>query len=166
LRVSTGLLFGILLASSALAKTEPSRPTLHRRIPDFVLPTRTGFVSPDSMRGRVVLVDFWASWCGPCRRSFPWMSELYDRYSAKGFRIVAIDLDKSRDQADTFLESFPAPFTVAFDPTGKTAEAFHVSAMPSSFVIGPDGTILYSHAGFDPRKTGPIEDLIKEAYRQ
>ncbi len=143
-----------------------ARAATPRRAPAFVLPTRTGTVSPDSLQGRITLVDFWASWCDPCRRSFPWMNDLYARYAASGFRIVAIDLDKSRDQADDFLARFPATFTVAFDSAGKTAEAFRVSAMPSSFLIGRDGTILYSHAGFDPRRTGDVERLIQEACRQ
>ncbi len=135
-------------------------------MPNFLLPTRTGYVSPDSLRGKVVLIDFWASWCGPCRQSFPWMNDVYSRYAAQGFRVVAIDLDKSRDLADEFLAEHPATFTVAFDPAGKTAEAFDVSAMPTSYLVGRDGQILYSHAGFDPRRTASLENQIQEACRQ
>jgi thiol-disulfide isomerase/thioredoxin len=110
-----------------------------------------------------VYVDFWASWCTPCRRSFPWLEALHEHYAAKGLVIVAIDLDKTRSDADEFLTKVPAPFTVAFDPAGETAEAFQVSAMPSSYVIGPTGAILYSHAGFDPKRTAAVETLIQEA---
>jgi cytochrome c biogenesis protein CcmG/thiol:disulfide interchange protein DsbE len=131
--------------------------------PPFSLPGRTGTVSLDALRGKVVLVDFWASWCGPCRQSFPWMSALVDRYGAKGLVVVAVNLDKSRGLADSFLEDFPSPFLVAFDPAGKTAEAFRVEAMPSSFVVGRDGEILYSHAGFDVASTGAIEQQIQQA---
>lgn len=131
--------------------------------PAFTLPGPTGTVSLDSLRGRVVYVDFWASWCDPCRRSFPWLNTLRERYADRGLTIVAINLDKERSAADAFLERFPASFLVAFDPAGKTAEAYRVSAMPSSFLIGPTGTLLSSHAGFDPRKTGAIEALIQQA---
>src|ERR1051325_706536 len=90
--------------------------------PSFDLPTKNGTVSLDSLRGKVVLVDFWASWCGPCRQSFPWMSKLYETYSQKGFVIVAVNLDKKQEQANDFLAEFSPPFIVAFDPAGKTAE--------------------------------------------
>jgi thiol-disulfide isomerase/thioredoxin len=133
--------------------------------PSFALPTINGTVSLDSLRGRVVLIDFWASWCEPCRRSFPWLADLHRRYAAKGLTIVAINLDKKRGAADAFLEKYPAPFVVAFDPAGKTAEAFKVSVMPSSFLVGPTGAVLFRHAGFRPNDTGTLESMIQEACR-
>jgi thiol-disulfide isomerase/thioredoxin len=150
----------LFLAFPALAKPAPVPG--EKPAPVFSLPGRSGTVSLDSLRGRVVYVDFWASWCDPCRRSFPWLNTLHERYSARGLTIVAINLDKDRRAADAFLEKFPARFLVAFDASGKTAEAYRVSAMPSSFLIGPTGTLLSSHAGFDPGKTGRIEALIQE----
>jgi len=158
-------LFSLLvlcLALPAFAKTAPKAGTGSTPAPGFTLPTRDGTVSLDSLRGKVVFVDFWASWCGPCQKSFPWLSALHDRYSAKGLAIVAINLDKDRDLADAFLRKYPAPFIVAFDPSGKTAKAFGVWGMPSSFLVGPGGTILRSYAGFDPKNAGTIETLIKE----
>jgi len=140
-----------------------SRSEAPRQAPRFDLPARAGSVSLDSLRGKVVLVDFWASWCGPCRASFPWLREMSDRYGPKGLAVVAIDLDKDRKAADAFLEEFPAPFTVAFDPAGRTAEAFGVRAMPTSFLVDRAGRVVYAHAGFDARKTGPLETLIAEA---
>jgi peroxiredoxin len=137
-----------------------------RRAPHFHLPALQGVVDGDSLRGQVVLLDFWASWCVPCARSFPWMSNLHERRAGDGLAIVAVNLDKTRDLADGFLEKHPAPFTVAFDPSGTTAEAFHVSGMPSTFLIGRDGTILESHVGFDPKKTAAFEARIAEALKR
>ncbi len=131
--------------------------------PAFSLPALSGVVSSDSLRGRIVYVDFWASWCEPCRRSFAWMKSLHEKYGDKGLTIVAIDLDRSRDDADAFLDRNAAPFTIAFDAGGKVAERFHVAAMPSSFVIGPDGRVLHASTGFDPKKTGEVEALIATA---
>jgi cytochrome c biogenesis protein CcmG, thiol:disulfide interchange protein DsbE len=131
--------------------------------PDFTLPTSSGTVSLRDFSGKVVLVDFWASWCVPCRQSFPWMSSMLDRYSAQGLVIVAINLDKKREAADAFLEKFSTPFVVAFDPAGKTAEAFHVEAMPSSFIVSRTGRIVDSHVGFEQAKAATVEDQIKEA---
>lgn len=131
--------------------------------PDFTLPTASGTVSLHDLRGKVVLVDFWASWCVPCRQSFPWMSTMLDRYSEQGLVIVAINLDKKREAADAFLGAFPGPFVVAFDPAGKTAEAFHVEAMPSSFLVSRAGRIVEMHAGFQQATANAVEDRIKEA---
>ena len=153
----------LFLALPAFGRPTPSAGAAGSAAPAFSLPGRTGTVSLDSLRGRVVYVDFWASWCEPCRRSFPWLNTLRERYADRGLTIVAINLDKDRRAADAFLEKFPASFTVAYDPAGKSAETYRVSAMPSSFLIGPTGVLLSSHAGFDPRKTGAIEALIEEA---
>jgi cytochrome c biogenesis protein CcmG, thiol:disulfide interchange protein DsbE len=123
-------------------------------------------VSLESLRGKVVYVDFWASWCDPCKKSFPWMKTLHDRYAAKGLTIVAINLDKKSEAADDFLRDHPAPFLVAFDPSGNTASAFKVAAMPSSFIISRTGAVLSAHAGFDPKKAGAVEALIADACAQ
>jgi cytochrome c biogenesis protein CcmG, thiol:disulfide interchange protein DsbE len=152
-----------LLAVLSLAETTPAVGAALTTAPAFNLPARSGTACLDSLRGKVVLVDFWASWCEPCRRSFPWLGSLHERYAAQGLAVVAIDLDKDRAAADEFLARFPAPFTVAFDPAGKTAEAYGVAAMPSSYLIGPTGAILYRHAGFDPKNTANLETLIQEA---
>lgn len=160
------LVFCLTLAPPAPARTPPGAGAGATRAPSFALPARTGTVSSDSLRGKVVLVDFWASWCGPCQKSFPWLSTLYDRYSAKGFTVVAINLDKDRLAAEAFLEKHPAPFPVAFDPSGKTAKAFKVWGMPTSFIIDPAGNVLYSYAGFNPGNAGTVEALIKQACTQ
>lgn len=156
------LLVLLLPAPRALAKSHDANA--RKTAPSFTLPTRSGTpVCSDSLRGKVVLVDFWASWCGPCRKSFPWLKTMHDRYSGKAFRIVAVNLDKDRHLANSFLEKYSAPFTVAFDPSGNSAKAFGVWGMPSGFVVGPTGTILYSYVGFNPKESGRIEAKIEEA---
>lgn len=132
--------------------------------PNFTLPTANTTVSLEDFRGKVIYVDFWASWCAPCRQSFPWMAREYDRYADKGFRIIAINLDKQRKTADTFIQSFaPIHFVIAYDPSGKTADAFNLIGMPSSYLINRTGAVVYSHTGFDPKKTETVEKLIEEA---
>ncbi len=131
--------------------------------PSFTLPTSNGTVSLDSLRGKVVLVDFWASWCVPCKSSFPWMGAMQEKYAPKGLTIVAINVDKSRHSADEFLQKHPAPFVVAFDPSGATAKAFHVWGMPTSYLIGSDGAIVFSRAGFDSKHAKEVESMIQGA---
>jgi len=134
--------------------------------PHFRLPTFTGVaVDSDSLRGEVILVDFWASWCAPCERSFPWLTALDTQYRTKGLRIVAINLDKKRDAAEKFLGRHEVPFVVAFDPEAVSAKAFQVPGMPTTFLIDGAGNILYSHVGFDPGKTEELESKIEEACR-
>jgi len=156
----------VLIATLPAVARNPPASSPPARAPDFSLPGRQGTVSLAGLAGKIVYVDFWASWCEPCRLSFPWLRTLHERYATNGLTIVAINLDKDRRAADRFLAEFPAQFLVAFDPAGKAAEAFNVSAMPSSFLVGPDGAILYSQAGFDPRETGTVEQKIKEALPQ
>jgi thiol-disulfide isomerase/thioredoxin len=162
LRRVSPLLLLLSLALPAGSRTGRGAGAVATPAPDFTLPTRSGSVALAGLRGKVVLVDFWASWCGPCRQSFPWMSALSERDAARGLVVVAIDLDKSREPAEAFLHEFSPPFIVAFDPAGKTAEAYDVAAMPSSYLVGRDGRLLYSHAGFDPRGAAKIEAKIEE----
>lgn len=146
-------------AASAASRT-PRSPGLAA---DFELATATGKVSLRELRGKVVLVDFWASWCVPCRQSFPWLATMAGRYATKDFVIVAINLDKRRDLAEKFLREFAPRFAVAFDPAGKSAEAYGVAAMPSSYLVGRDGELLDVHAGFDLDNAEAFENQILEA---
>ena len=86
--------------------------------PDFKLPSAKGMVELSKMKGKVVYVDFWASWCTPCRKSFPWMNDLHKKYKDQGLEVVAVNLDKSRAPIDEFLKKTPADFTIAYDPSG------------------------------------------------
>jgi peroxiredoxin len=149
------LLLAGIAASAPAAKSPP-------RAPEFRLSATHGVAALDSLRGKVVLLDFWASWCAPCARSFPWMNALHDSLSDQGFEIVAISLDKDREDANAFLAQHAPHFIVAFDPEGETAEAYHVAAMPTSFVIDRSGAIVLTHAGFDPKKTAEVESMVRK----
>jgi cytochrome c biogenesis protein CcmG/thiol:disulfide interchange protein DsbE len=160
------LLLLLALAVPALAKAPPGVSPDPPLAATFELPTSAGTVTLAGLRTQVVLVDFWASWCGPCRQSFPWLSTMSERYGGKGLVVVAINLDKDRDLAEKFLRELSPPFVVAFDPQGKTAEAFKVTAMPSSFLVSRSGRLVYSHAGFDLRDTDAIEKQIQEQIKE
>lgn len=134
--------------------------------PEFTLPTAAGTIALHDYRGKVVYVDFWASWCVPCRQSFPWMNTMAEKYRKDGLVVVAINLDKDREQAQRFLDQYTASFPVAFDPAGRAAEAFKVQAMPSSFLVSRTGTVLFAHQGFEPAKASLLEAHIQEALSQ
>ena len=121
----------------------------------------------DTLQGKVVLVDFWASWCGPCLQSFPWMNGLHAEHADDGLVIVAVNLDQDRALAEAFLKKVPAQFRVEYDQEGKLARQFGVEAMPTSFLIGRDGTVRARHAGFRAKQREGREQeivrLLKEA---
>ena len=130
--------------------------------PPFTLPSATdGVVALDQLRGKVVYVDFWASWCGPCRRSFPWMNEMQQKYGARGFTVVAVNVDKKRADADKFLALIPARFTVVFDAAGATPTAYAVKGMPSSYLVDARGNVTFVERGFLDESKGPLEERIK-----
>ena len=132
------------------------------KAPAFALPTAQGeTVSLEKLRGRVVYVDFWASWCAPCRRSFPWMNEMQQRYGDRGVTIVAINVDKRREDADRFLRQYPASFAVVFDAAGATPGAYDVKAMPSSYVVDRDGRIAVIEHGYRDDRGSELEAKIR-----
>jgi thiol-disulfide isomerase/thioredoxin len=99
-------------------------------------------------RGKVVLVDFWASWCVPCKTSFPALDSLYREYQPRGLEVLAVNLDERRHDADAFLGDHPHRLTVVFDPKGASPVAFGVKGMPSSFLIDRAGNIRFTHMGY------------------
>jgi thiol-disulfide isomerase/thioredoxin len=117
----------------------------------------------DAYKGKVVVVDFWASWCVPCRRSFPWMNAMQAKYGEQGLIIVGINLDKEADAAAMFLEEVPANFRIHYDPDAKIAQEFGVEAMPSSFVVGRDGDIVAKHLGFKVKRQDEYEAVLVDA---
>lgn len=114
-------------------------------------------------RGKVVLVDFWASWCVPCRRSFPWMNEMQEKYAASGLVIIAVNMDAEAGEAEAFLDEYPANFKILNDPDGNIARSYDVIAMPSSYVIGRDGSLIQTHLGFKVKKQGEYESVLLDA---
>jgi thiol-disulfide isomerase/thioredoxin len=130
--------------------------------PAFVLPTAGGeMVALDKLRGQVVYVDFWASWCGPCRRSFPWMNEMQRKYATRGLTIVGINVDRKRADAERFLQQTPAAFTVLYDEAGTSPAAFAVKGMPSSYLIDGEGKVIEVENGFRDDRTGALEERIQ-----
>jgi len=120
-------------------------------------------VSLAEHRGKVVYLDFWASWCGPCRQSFPWMNEMQAKYGPQGLVVLAVNVDQKRDDAMKFLSMTPAQFAIGFDEQGVTPKAYAVKAMPSSVLIGPDGKVQHVHRGFRTEDTAAMERHIRAA---
>ncbi len=112
-------------------------------------------------RGKVVYLDFWASWCGPCRESFPWLSNLAREYSSKQLVVIGVNVDQDRARAERFLNETPASFAILYDPRGELATTYKVAGMPSAVLIDREGRIRYSHSGFSAKN----KDLYEEQLR-
>jgi cytochrome c biogenesis protein CcmG, thiol:disulfide interchange protein DsbE len=130
--------------------------------PPFSLATAHGDkIALGELRGRVVYVDFWASWCAPCRRSFPWMNEMQKRYGDRGLTIVGINVDRRRADAEQFLQSNVATFAVVFDEGGATPLAYSVKGMPTSYLVDAQGTVVDVEQGFRDDRKSALEDQIR-----
>jgi cytochrome c biogenesis protein CcmG/thiol:disulfide interchange protein DsbE len=116
--------------------------------------------------GKVVLVDFWASWCAPCRRSFPWMNEMQRRYSKQGLAVVAVNVDQEKKLADDFLAALPAEFRIEFDAKGVVAQQFMVRNMPTSFLIDRRGRVRIRHTGFRDGQREEREQQIVQLLKE
>lgn len=113
-------------------------------------------------KGKVVYVDFWASWCGPCRQSFPWMKAMHEKYGKDGLVIIAVNVDQERKLADAFLAEFNPAFTVLFDDKGALASQFKVQTMPSSYLLDRQGKPRFKHLGFHEAKREQYEKEFQQ----
>lgn len=111
---------------------------------------------------KVVYVDFWASWCGPCRESFPWMNAMQAKYGAQGLRIVGINVDQKPDDMKAFLKEFPASFEIVADPKGEQPKAWGVKGMPTAYLIDAQGVVRKVHQGFKQVQANELEASIRE----
>lgn len=112
-------------------------------------------------RGRVVYLDFWASWCAPCRESFPWLSNLVQEYGAQNVVVIAVNVDHERQRAERFLRDTPAAFPIIFDPRGEIATAYQVAGMPSAVLIDRAGKVRFQHEGFSAKRKEVYEEQLR-----
>ncbi|SJM91773.1 Redoxin domain protein [Crenothrix polyspora] len=151
------------LLASALTFTA-NATEVGQAAPQFTLPTlQQGQPTALSQyAGKVVYLDFWASWCAPCRTSFPLLNKLHEKLKAQGFEVVAINLDEDKTKAEQFLKEIPVAFTVLTDAKGEWSDKFVVESMPTSFIIDKQGVVQNIHHGFTASDIGELEKKITE----
>lgn len=130
--------------------------------PDLPMQT-TPRINLEKYKGNVIYLDFWASWCGTCQLSLPWMNELASKLENSKFKIVTVNLDKNRSSAQELLNNIKPVYPVEFDPEGKLAMLYAVNSMPSSYLIAADGKILSVYSGFGEKHKTNIESDIHKA---
>ncbi|WP_372999513.1 TlpA family protein disulfide reductase [Marinobacter sp.] len=154
---------GILACTSPLAGAE----AINVPAPDFTLESRSGEnLRLEDHRGEVVMLNFWASWCGPCRQEMPLMDELYSQYKDLGFTILAVNVDENREEAHRFLDKVPVNYPILYDPESSVSELYEVQAMPTTVMIDRDGNARYLHYGYQPGYEDDYEQQIRELVRE
>jgi len=138
-----------------------------RDAPDFTLPTLTGpNLRLAEQKGRVVMLNFWASWCGPCRREMPELEKLYGRYRASGFQLLAISVDEDPANAAGASSRMGVHFPVLLDGQRKVSRQYELDTMPSTVIIDRDGRMRYRHQGYHEGAEELYERQIRELLKE
>lgn len=162
--------FALLIFMCAIASTSLAKSAKHQELKgpakDFTLKSRSGKnVRLSDLRGRVVMLNFWASWCGPCRQEMPLLDKLSQRYGPAGFDLIGINVDADQKLADRVLKEIPVSFDVLYDPTSKVSELYKVDVMPSTILIDCDGNLNYLHRGYVSGDEKTYKARIKKLLR-
>jgi thiol-disulfide isomerase/thioredoxin len=151
----------LLGSASAPAAADPAAPSL-------TLPGRASgsTVSLERLRGQVVMLNFWASWCGPCREEFPLLDQMYKRYRSAGVTIVGVNVEPDSSDAEGFLAHTPVSFPIAFDRDSNASRLFHVDGMPSTVLLDRKGVVRWTHRGYKPGDENEYLDQIRALLRE
>lgn len=156
----TGIAVGLLLSSSVMADVSGTAP-------DFTLKSRSGEnLRLEDLRGEVVMLNFWASWCGPCRQEMPHMDDIEKEFRDYGFRVLAVNVDQRREDAEEFLDTMPVDFAILWDHDSQVSERYDVQAMPTTVMIDRDGQARYVHHGYQPGYEDDYRAQIRELIRE
>jgi len=135
--------------------------------PDFTLKSNSGEnLRLSELRGEVVLINFWASWCGPCRQEMPILSELHDKYKAMGFTVLGVNVEENSSEARKLLKEMPVTFPVLFDNDSTVSKQYDVVAMPSTVLVDRDGNVRYLHKGYKPGLENTYVEQVRSLIRE
>ena len=159
--------FALAAATAILPGAARAGSELRAAAPDFRLPTRAGSpVALADLRGQVVMINFWASWCGPCRQEFPVLDAMYRKYRPMGFTLLAINVESDPADAERFLAATPVTFPVAFDAGNAVSSSYGVSAMPTTLIIDRKGQVRWLHRAYKPGDENEYLDRVRAMLKE
>jgi len=161
-RIAT--ILALLLSVPAVAGSSASGPA-----PQFTLDSRSGpKISLSQYKGQVVMLNFWASWCGPCRQEMPLLENIYKKYNKMGFTLIGVNVEPDSKEAEGFLKGLQAPvsFPVIYDKDSTVSKAYDVQGMPSTVIIDRKGNIRVLHRGYKPGDENEYLDSIRTLVRE
>ena len=140
---------------------------IREEAPDFTLKGLDGTnLRLEEYRGKVVLINFWASWCGPCRQEMPLLDRLHHRYEDTGFAVLGINVEGERAPAQKIVDKTKVTFPVLIDENQKVSELYSLEAMPSTVVVDRDGVVRYIHRGYKPGDEAKYVEVVKQLIRE
>jgi thiol-disulfide isomerase/thioredoxin len=160
--------FSVLVMTTLLASLAWAAQTLSGPAPGFTLESSDGEqVSLGSLEGKVVMVNFWATWCVPCRQEMPHLQALYERYNSLGFELLAVNVEKNNAEgARKWLEETPVTFPVLFDTNNEVTKLYKVQTMPSTVLVARDGTMRFIHHGYKPGYESEYQTQVRALLRE
>ncbi len=165
--VASACLGAALLGTSATTPATTASISLGAPAPQFALPASAGgTVSLADFKGQVVLLNFWASWCGPCRQEMPILDQLYHKYHQAGFTLIGVNVEPASEAATKILASNPVAFPVLFDKASTVSNLYGVPGMPSTIIVDRKGTVRYVHQGYKPGDENEYLDQIRTLMRE
>jgi peroxiredoxin len=137
------------------------------KAPDFTLKSKSGKnLKLSEQRGDVVMINFWASWCAPCRQEMPLLDEMYKKYKRLGFTIWGVNIEPDSSNAQRLLKDVPVSFPILFDTTNKVSKMYNVSAMPSTILVDRNGNMRFIHKGYKPGDENEYRRMAKNLLRE
>ena len=157
----TFLLTGLLLLSTANAAD------IQGKAPNFTLKSNTGKnIKLSELRGQVILLNFWASWCGPCRQEMPLLEKLHQRYSSLGFTVLGVNVEEDSSKANAMLKHVPVTFPILYDTQNTVSKQYKVSGMPTTVMIDRNGNMRYLHKGYKSGDEAQYKKWVKQLIKE
>lgn len=157
----------LFAAAGLFVVSSLSAGELDQVAPDFVLKSNTGQnIRLSDLRGEVVLLNFWATWCGPCRQEMPLLDDLHARYKDMGFKVIGVNVENSPSKADAMLAKNPVSFPILYDTDSVVSKLYNVDAMPTTVVVDRDGNMRHLHRGFKPGYEDAYAAQVKQLFRE